>query len=95
MDNNENASLHPTVIQCMSEVDYDISSRTRKQLNIEMVNKADKIIVMTHKKNLPSYVTMSKVTFWNIENPKDTPLEFHRKVRDQIDNLVQQLLKEI
>jgi arsenate reductase len=92
---HEGEPLHPFVIQCMSELGYDLSKNTRKQLTPEMVREADKIIVMTGKENLPDYVDMSKVVFWKIGDAKDKSLEFHRQIRNQIKNLVEKLVKEI
>ena len=92
---HEGEQLHPFVVQCMSELGYDLSRNTRKQLAPEMVKNADKIIVMTKKENLPDFVDMSKVVFWEIDDAKDKPLEFHRLIRDQIKSLVEKLVKEI
>lgn len=60
-----------------------------------MVKNVGKIIVMTEKENLPDYVDMKKVVFWNIEDAKDKSLEFHRQIRDEIKKLVEKLVKEI
>lgn len=95
VDNHEGEPLHPFVVQCMSEVSYDLSENTRKQLTPEMVKKADKIIVMTEKENLPDYVDLSKVVFWEIDDAKNESLEFHRQIRDQIKSLVKKLVNEI
>ncbi|MBI2172771.1 MAG: low molecular weight phosphatase family protein [Candidatus Aenigmarchaeota archaeon] len=95
VDNHEGEPLHPFVIQCMSESGYDLSKNTRKQLTPEMVKNVGKIIVMTEKENLPDYVDMKKVVFWNIEDAKDKSLEFHRQIRDEIKKLVEKLVKEI
>jgi protein-tyrosine-phosphatase len=92
---NENQSLYEFVIKCMSEVGYDLSENTRKQLTSTMAKEADKIVVMTEKENLPGYVDMKKVVFWNIEDAKDKSLEFHRQIRDEIKRLVEKLVKEI
>ena len=87
--------LHEFVIQCMSEFDYDLSKNTRKQLTPQIAKEADKIVVMTEKENLPSYIDMSKVVFWEIDDAKDKSLEFHHQIRDQIKKFVEQLVKDI
>ena len=93
--NHEGEPSHPFVIQCMSEVGYDLSKNTRKQLTPEMVKNVGKIIVMTEKEDLPDFIDMSKVVFWEIDDAKDKSLEFHRRIRDQIKSLVEKLVKEI
>ncbi|MBU4285175.1 low molecular weight phosphatase family protein [Patescibacteria group bacterium] len=95
VDNRCGEPLHPFVVQCMSEVGYDLSKNTRKQLTPKMVKNTDKIIVITEKENLPDYVDLSKVVFWEIDDAKDKSLEFHRQIRDQIKSLVEKLVKEI
>jgi len=95
VDEHEGEPLHEFVIQCMSELGYDLSKNTRKQLTPEMVKEADKIIVMTEKENLQDYIDMSKVVFWKIDDAKNKSLEFHRQIRDQIKRLVEKLVKEI
>lgn len=94
---NENQPLHKFefVIKCMTELGYDCARNIRKQLTPKTAKEADKIIVMTEKENLPSYVDMSKVVFWDIEDAKDKSLEFHCQIRDQIKSLVEKLVKEI
>lgn len=92
---HEGEKLHESVINIMAEEGYDLSKNERKQLTPEMSEKADKIIVMTEKENLPEYVNMKKVVLWNVQNPKDKPLDFHRKTRNQIKRLVEKLIKSV
>jgi protein-tyrosine-phosphatase len=91
----EGQPLHEFVVKCMTELGYDLSKNSRKQLTSEMVKESDKIIVMTEKENLPDYIDMKKVAFWNIEDAKDMSYKFHCKIRDQIKTLVEKLVKEI
>ena len=82
--------IHEYVIDVMREVGFDLSKQTRKQLTPELAKVANKIIVMDEKGNLPDYLLGSgKVTFWDIEDAAGTDLAFHRKIRDQIKNLVE------
>lgn len=92
---DENQPLHEFVIKCMAEFGYDLAKNVRKQLTPKIAKEADKIVVMTEKENLPSYIDMSKVVFWDIEDAKDKSLEFHRQIRDEIKKLVEKLVREI
>ena len=93
---NEGKPLHELVIGCMTEQGYDLSNNKRKQLTAEMVQAADKIIVMTEKKDLPLYLKdLPNAIFWSVDNPKDKSYEFHCATRDQIKKLVETLVKEI
>jgi len=77
------------MIPCMEEVGIDISNSKIKQVAPEMVNNADKIIIMTSKENLPDFVLKSKkLEFWDVKDPKGTDLEGHNKTRDKIGELI-------
>jgi len=95
VNEHEGESLHKFVIQCMFELDYDLSKNTRKQLIPWMVKEADKIVIMADKMALPDFIDMSKVVFWEIDDPKNKSLEYHRLIRDQIKSSVEKLVKEI
>lgn len=91
----EGQPLHEYVIETMKDKGHDVSQCTRKQLTPEDAASADKIVVMTEQENLPPYVDLSKVIFWNIDDPKDMSLEVHHQIRDQILTLVEKLVGEI
>lgn len=82
---------------CMDEEGIDVRKKISKKLNEEMVNWADKIIVFDSKKqDWPVFLRESnKVEIWEIKDPRHDDLETHRKIRDQIKSLVENLVKEI
>lgn len=60
-----------------------------------MINNYDKIIVMAEPETWPDYLKNNRrVEYWQIEDPKGTDLETHRKVRDKIINKIEHMLKE-
>jgi arsenate reductase len=82
--------IHENVITVMHELGLDLSKQTRKQLTPEMVQEADKIIIMDEKENLPDYLLNSgKIVFWKVDDAAGTDLQFHRKIRDQIKALIE------
>jgi len=96
VDLNQGSPLHHFVVQCMAELNFDLSKNTRRQLTPEISSKADKIIVMTDKKNLPDYLQNSeKLVFWEVPDAKDKSYEFHCKMRDQVKKLVEKLIEEL
>jgi protein-tyrosine-phosphatase len=93
---NEGLPLQELVIKCMAELGYDLSKKRRRQLTPEIAHKADRIIVMNEKEDLPPYLSKSpKVIFWEVEDAKGTSYDFHIKIRDQIKGLVEKLVQEI
>ena len=82
------------MIPCMKQAGIDISDSGVKQVTPDMVNWAEKIIIMTSKENLPDFVLESKkLEFWDVKDPKGTDLASHCKTRDQIKWLIENKLK--
>ncbi len=88
---------HPTeeVVQVMKEDGIDISQKIVKFITKEMVDSADKIFVMCKKEECPEFLLNSnKITFWDIDDPYDTSIETHRRIRDEIKERVERLVRE-
>ena len=84
------------VVQVMKEDSIDVSQQKVKFITEEMVNAADRIFVMCKKEECPKFLLNSKkITFWDIDDPYNTDIENHRKIRDKVKKHVQQLIKEI
>lgn len=84
------------VVQIMKEDGIDISKQKVKYITKEMVENSDKIIVMCKKEECPEFLLNSnKITFWDIDDPYNTDIENHRKIRDEIKKRVLLLIKEI
>ena len=81
--------LASDTIMAAKENDMDIAEKSVKQLTEEMVNNADKIIVMAEKETLPEFLLNSKkVIFWDIDNPKGKSQVEQIKIIKQIGDLV-------
>ena len=95
----EGQQIHDYVIEAMGEFGLDLLKNKRKQLNMEMVREADKVIILCEKRekrDFPEYLkNLRKVIYWQVEDGKGRDYEFHIKMRDQIKNLVEKLVKEI
>ena len=84
----------PEVIAVMKEEGIDVSSNIVKLVTKEMVDEAEKIIVMCNKINCPIFLQESKkAVFWSIEDPFKTSTDNFRKIRYQIKVKVLDLLK--
>mgnify|MGYP001610328322 FL=1 len=88
---------HPTkeVIQIMGEDGIETSEKIVKSVTEEMADNADKIFIMCPKERWPQFLLDSnKITFWDIDDPYDTSIENHRRVRDEIKGKVRQLIEK-
>ena len=80
----------------LKELGVDISQNLRTQLTSEMVQQADKVIVMADKDNWPDYLRDNdKVTSWDIENTRGLGSDEARPLMDQIKRRVEELVREV
>ncbi len=88
-------SLSPAV-PYLKELGVDISQNLRTQLTSEMVQQADKVIVMADKDNWPDYLRDNdKVTSWDIENTRGLGSDEARPLMDDIKRRVEELVREV
>jgi protein-tyrosine-phosphatase len=88
--------VNPLVIQVMQEKGVDISKNKPKQITNQMVQEADAIIVMgCSAQGFCPAPLLDKVIDWKIEDPKDKPLARIREIRDEIEEKVKELIKQI
>ena len=84
------------VIQVMKEDGIDISQQNVKFITEEMVKESDRIFVMCEKEECPEFLLNSnKITFWDIDDPYNTDIENHRKIRDEVKKQVRLLIENI
>ena len=90
-------TLNPTVVEAMREVGIDIVSNKPKALTLEMVEKADRMITMGCGAEAGGLCPASFVETedWELEDPKDKPIEQVRLIRDNIKQRVAKLISEL
>ena len=95
----ERAEVAPSVVlvlELMSEEEgLDLSSEQRTQLTPELVDAADKVIVMAERETWPDYlVEGGKVELWEIGDAFNIPVDAVRDIKDQIKVRVEELVRE-
>ena len=84
-----------SAITYMNEQGIDISESLRVQLTPEMVQEADKVVVMADDDNWPNYLRNSdKVVVWTIEDTRGMDPDSARPLYDEIKRRIQDLIKE-
>ena len=88
------SQINPIAIEVMKEVGIDISKQKPKDLTEDMMRNATAIINMgcMDDKFCPA-LFVPKVIDWGIEDPKDEPIEKVRKIRDQIEKQVLEIIE--
>lgn len=79
----------------MREKGIDLSANKPKLITNQMVQEADKIIVMgCSAQGFCPAPLLNKVIDWGIEDPKDKPIVKVREIRDEIERKVKKLIEE-
>jgi Protein-tyrosine-phosphatase len=85
--------VHPYAIEVMREKGIDISNQRSKGIN-ELPNRSWDIVVLVCSDEECPFVPGKVVEVWGIEDPIGKDLDFYRKVRDEIERKVLELLEK-
>jgi arsenate reductase (thioredoxin) len=86
--------INPAVMAAMDEWGIDLSQEFPKPLTDEFVKAADAVVTMGCGDACPVYPG-KRYEDWELEDPAGQPVEVVRRIRDDIDVRVQQLLAEL
>ena len=86
--------INPAVIEAMEELGVDMSEEFPKPLTDEIVRAADAVITMGCGDACPIYPG-KRYEDWTVDDPAGRDLETVRRIRDEIDALVQTLIDEL
>lgn len=91
--------VNPNAIEVMKEIGIDISKQKSKGFDEVKDIEFDYVITMGCGDECPTFVQSSKSKVqrlnWDIPDPKDKPIEFFRKVRDDIHKKIKELMLEM
>ncbi len=88
------ASVHPIVAQVLREVGLEIGRNRPKGLDAFPEGTFDVVVGMGCGDACPVARTRRFIQ-WEIPDPKDQPLEAVRRIRDEVEANVRELLKEL
>lgn len=86
--------INPAVVQALDELGLDIREEFPKPLTDEVVRAADAVVTMGCGDACPIYPG-KRYEDWEVDDPAGQPLPVVRRIRDQIDTRVQQLIDEL
>jgi arsenate reductase len=86
--------VHPQVVEVMREHGIDLAGRRPQRLTLDLARQADVIVTMGCGDACP-YVPGVRVVDWDLEDPKDRPVEEVRATRDDIAERVRRLVAEL
>jgi arsenate reductase (thioredoxin) len=87
------SQINPVAIEVMKEVDIDISNQKSKEITEHMMRNSFKTVNMgcMDKESCPT-LFLPNVLDWKLEDPKGKSIEIVRKIRDEIDQRVKELV---
>jgi arsenate reductase len=93
----EASRVHPTAIKVMSEIGIDISDQTSKPLSKFEPENYDAVISLCGcGVNLPEeWVVREVFQDWQLDDPDGQSLETFRRVRDEIKERVEELVRTL
>ncbi len=88
--------LNPTVVEAMREVGISLQSQSPKSISGDLIANSKTRVSMgcMDKESCPA-LSVDGVIDWNIADPKGKPLEEVRKIRDEIELRVRQLVESM
>jgi arsenate reductase len=86
--------INPAVVEAMEELGVDMAEEFPKPLTDEVVRAADVVITMGCGDACPIYAG-KRYEDWQLDDPAGQDLETVRRIRDELDARVQQLIAEL
>ena len=83
--------INPVAVEAMREVGIDITAATPKVLHNEDVQASDVVVTMGCGDTCPFYPG-KRYEDWELDDPAGQPIEFVRRVRDEIRSRVENLI---
>jgi len=83
--------VHPAVVEAMRELDVDLSNARPQRLTRELAERADVVVTMGCGDECP-YIPGKRYLDWDLQDPKDLPIEQVRAIRDDIGGRVEALV---
>ena len=88
------AEIHPPVVAAMQELGVDMDQEFPKPLTDEAVRAADVVVTMGCGDACPIYPG-KRYEDWTVDDPAGEDIETVRRIRDDIDGRVQNLIAEV
>jgi arsenate reductase len=85
---------HPQVVEALRELGIDASDHVPRKLDQEALEWADVAVSTCSEEVCPVTPGVRRIS-WVFEDPKNLPLARVREIRDQINDSVEQLVREL
>ena len=87
--------LHPEVVEAMTEIGYDLSGRSPRQLEPEADAAWADVVVTMGCGDVCPVLPGKRYVDWGLEDPAGKSIERVRELRDEIERRVRELAREL
>jgi multimeric flavodoxin WrbA len=87
--------INPDMIKVMHEKGIDMAFRSPQSIEAAISNNSPEVIVTMGCGEECPFVPGAQILDWDLPDPAGKPLDFMRQVRDEIENRVKRLIKEL
>jgi len=87
--------INPDMIKVMHEKGIDMAFRSPQSIEAAISNNSPEVIVTMGCGEECPFVPGAQMLDWDLPDPAGKPLDFMRQVRDEIENRVKNLIKEL
>ena len=88
------SASHPQVVEALREIGIDASDHVPRKLDQELLEWADVAVSTCSEEVCPVTPGVRRIS-WVFEDPKNLPLARVRAIRDEINESVEQLVREL
>jgi arsenate reductase len=88
------AHVHPVVVTAMREVGFELNDRVPRVLTDELAQWADVVVTMGCGDACP-VIPGRRYIDWDLQDPKDLPIEKVRDIRDDIKQRIGDLVESL
>ena len=87
-------AVNPAAVEVMAEVGIDITGQVPQRFTDELLARVDVVVTMGCGDTCP-YVPGKRYVDWPLDDPKGHPVGEVRRIRDEIRNLVTDLVGQL
>ena len=87
-------AVNPAAVEVMAEVGIDITGQVPQRFTDELLSRVDVVVTMGCGDTCP-YVPGKRYVDWPLDDPKGRPVGEVRRIRDEIRNLVTDLVGQL
>jgi arsenate reductase len=89
-----NTAPHPQVVEALREIGVDAADHVPRKLEDDALAWADVVVSTCGEEVCPVTPGVRRIS-WQLPDPKNLPVEAVRPIRDEIQQRVEQLIREL